>query len=93
MPKETNRGEYSEKLRFRSKCFMLMELLFDDMDFGNGDQKIANEIFSFLFDKIGENTYYLAQYLTDENKKKLLRYAIEAQTNVNKGSATTKTKR
>lgn len=70
---------------------MLIELLFDDMDFGNGDQRVANEIFAFLFDKIGEDTYYLAEHLTDTNKKLFLHYAMESQTNINKirGSAKT----
>lgn len=65
-------------LSFKLKCLNLIEILFDDLDFGNQDQKVANEIFAFLFAKMGEDTMYLNEHLTDANKQTLLDLAIAA---------------
>lgn len=60
------------------KCLNLIEILFDDLDFGNGDQNIANEIFAFLFAKMGEDIIYLSENLSHENKQALLDIAVNA---------------
>lgn len=65
-------------LSFKLKCLNLIEILFDDLDFGNGDQKIANEVFAFLFAKMGEDIIYLSENLSHENKQALLDIAVNA---------------